>query len=537
MKKHLFLTSLAAILATTAAGAVEIEDVVANAKLAEASMPTTSEPQYSDDAYNYDSNGDGTKNASLTNANKTDAIDPNNEAFTYQNRKGDWANLTLETAAGTAQADTPIDANEYYYQSTVANTTYYGNDEHINKSLYKYDVTNNEGVTSETDLEATSAISKESYTYEVNAEFTQRTTPQTIEHEPVFADYVGLDATLAGKTLADYMLADGSDIDSSKLTGLDSAAQLSIQNAYAAYQADHGKYEIAKGYYDASKAEFDAITEKADKDEAVVTGMHGVFAADSEDYDAKLTAYNAAKDSLSAAQTAYEDASTTYASAVANANAYNSSLSKVIKDADKVTLDSANAYTDTAVSGKANTTDVNEALALKADAASLEGKADKATTLAGYGIKDAYTIGQVDGLIANEAAAREQGDELTLTKANTYTDNVAAGLRGEFASNNALTLSKANAYTDSKVNKLEKDMSGGVAAATALSAVSVSGVNKGEVSVGGGYGYYNGQSAMAFGAAMGLSDRWSINAGAGLASGDSTQFSIRAGTNYKFKLF
>ena len=85
--------------------------------------------------------------------------------------------------------------------------------------------------------------------------------------------------------------------------------------------------------------------------------------------------------------------------------------------------------------------------------------------------------------------------------------------------------------------KLEKDMSGGVAAATALSAVSVSGVNKGEVSVGGGYGYYNGESAMAFGAAMGLTDNWSINAGAGLASGDSTQFSIRAGTNYKFKLF
>ena len=64
-------------------------------------------------------------------------------------------------------------------------------------------------------------------------------------------------------------------------------------------------------------------------------------------------------------------------------------------------------------------------------------------------------------------------------------------------------LSKANTYTDTRVNKLEKDMSGGVAAATALSAVSVSGVNKGEVSVGGGYGYYNGESAMAFGAAMG----------------------------------
>ena len=121
--------------------------------------------------------------------------------------------------------------------------------------------------------------------------------------------------------------------------------------------------------------------------------------------------------------------------------------------------------------------------------------------------------------------------------ANAYTDTVAAGLRADFATADINILNSANAYTHSKVKELEKDMSGGVAAATALSAVSVSGVNKGEVSVGGGYGYYNGQSAMAFGAAMGLSDRWSINAGAGLASGDSTQFSIRAGTNYKFKLF
>ena len=77
-------------------------------------------------------------------------------------------------------------------------------------------------------------------------------------------------------------------------------------------------------------------------------------------------------------------------------------------------------------------------------------------------------------------------------------------------------------------------MSSGVAAATALSAVSVSNVRRGEVSVGGGYGYYNGQSAMAFGAAMGLSNRWSVNAGAGVSD---SNVSFRAGTNYKFKLF
>ncbi len=112
-----------------------------------------------------------------------------------------------------------------------------------------------------------------------------------------------------------------------------------------------------------------------------------------------------------------------------------------------------------------------------------------------------------------------------------------AAIRGEIAAADAMTLSKANSYTDSRVNTLEKNVSGGVAAATALSSVEVSNVKKGEVSVGGGYGYYNSQSAMALGAAMGLSDRWSINAGAGIASGDKTQVAFRAGTNYKFKLF
>ncbi len=139
----------------------------------------------------------------------------------------------------------------------------------------------------------------------------------------------------------------------------------------------------------------------------------------------------------------------------------------------------------------------------------------------------------LDNGIGAEAAARSNADQQLANQIN----DVANGLRSDFAAADALTLRSANAYTDDKVNKLEKDMSGGVAAATALSAVSVGNVDRGEVSVGGGYGYYNGQSAMAFGAAMGLSEGWSINAGAGIAQGDKTQFSIRAGTNYKFKLF
>lgn len=115
--------------------------------------------------------------------------------------------------------------------------------------------------------------------------------------------------------------------------------------------------------------------------------------------------------------------------------------------------------------------------------------------------------------------------------------SVAANLQSlndGIAAANELTLTKSKTYTDSRIHKLDKEVSAGVASAVALSSVAVSNVKKGEVSVGGGYGYYNGESAMAFGAAMGLTDRWSVNAGAGMST---ENVSFRAGTNYKFKLF
>ena len=80
------------------------------------------------------------------------------------------------------------------------------------------------------------------------------------------------------------------------------------------------------------------------------------------------------------------------------------------KKADKSTT-----YTKTEVDGllgdKADTTAVNTALAGKADTStvttletnltnSINGKADKATSLTGYGITDAYTKSEVDGMVA-----------------------------------------------------------------------------------------------------------------------------------------
>ena len=112
--------------------------------------------------------------------------------------------------------------------------------------------------------------------------------------------------------------------------------------------------------------------------------------------------------------------------------------------------------------------------------------------------------------------------------------NIAKSYFDLMAQDSALTLSEANAYTDKRIEKLDQDLSAGIASAVALSSVAVSDVRRGELSVGAGYGYFNGQSAGAFGAAMGISNRWSVNAGAGVSGYD---VSFRAGTNYKFKVF
>ncbi len=155
---------------------------------------------------------------------------------------------------------------------------------------------------------------------------------------------------------------------------------------------------------------------------------------------------------------------------------------------DQATLASAKTYTDE------KDTAVREAFAL----------ADEAT----LNTAKEYAVAQ---------------DAMTLNSAKAYADERAA-----------LSLAAANAYTDKKIDKLDKDLSAGIASSVALSSVAVSGVERGEVSVGAGYGNYNSQSAVAFGAAMGLTNNWSVNVGAGISDAD---VAFRAGTNYKFKLF
>lgn len=74
---------------------------------------------------------------------------------------------------------------------------------------------------------------------------------------------------------------------------------------------------------------------------------------------------------------------------------YNTNLLKKVDEKDTASLNSAKSYTDALKNGQVNTN--------KTDIAALKtGKADKTTTLAGYGISDAYTKAQTDAKITTE---------------------------------------------------------------------------------------------------------------------------------------
>ena len=207
---------------------------------------------------------------------------------------------------------------------------------------------------------------------------------------------------------------------------------------------------------------------------------------------------------------------------------YNSSITETIENGANTAIDDsiAGGAIKTALDTKADVTDVAANTATIADNAdniatnttAITAETERAT--AAEGVLDTRITANADAITAeaNRATAAENA------------------LRNDFAKAEAATLKSANAYTDQRVSDLEDDMSAGIASTAALSSVAVSGVKRGELSFGGGYGYYNNQSAFALGATMGLTDNWSINAGAGLGmNGDNV--AIRAGTNYKIKLY
>ncbi len=314
-------------------------------------------------------------------------------------------------------------------------------------------------------------------------------------------------------------------------------------SAVGHYNTVHGVYESDTntqstlntnyGNYETSFAEAQANQTAAAGN---LSEAQGAYAADLAIYTPVATAYNNYENSLGKSIDAKDE------TVLANAQAYADSLASNYDAAGSADAEKTRAQgEETAIRGEFAAADTTLQNNINAEATARQ-VAD--TTLQANIDAEASTRAAADTALQNnidaEALARANAD----TNLQNNIDNEVArataqeaAIRGEIAAADALTLSKANSYTDSRVNTLEKNVSGGVAAATALSSVGVSNVKKGEMSVGGGYGYYNNQSAMAFGAAMGLSDNWSINAGAGIASGDKTQVTFRAGTNYKFKLF
>lgn len=290
------------------------------------------------------------------------------------------------------------------------------------------------------------------------------------------------------------------------------AAQAAQQVAVDAYDANVQLYQAAKDVYDAPILE--TITNGANDaiDDALAQG-----GAIRNELDQKV--------SLSDAEEIFADkqqwVDNTLGIESANSNAVSDALTGEIAG-DETTFSGAINAIDDAVSQ--NTADiVTNAENIALNKTAIETNATDIAANKTAIETNATNIAENKVAIEEEVANRIAGDEMTLASAKAYVD-----------SKNELALKSAYDYTDHKVGALEEDLSAGVASAVAMSSVAVSGVGKGEVSVGGGYGYYNSQSAIALGAAMGISDNWSVNAAAGLADSNVT---FRAGTNYKFKLF
>ena len=312
-----------------------------------------------------------------------------------------------------------------------------------------------------------------------------------------------------------------------------SALETEFNNMVVAYNADKANIVTAEGTTAANWATEQTKFAAAD----VVFREDGDKIAELDGYFATV---GVATDALAAAQAAQQVAADAY---VANSelfqaakDVYDAPILETITNGANEAIDgalaeggairseldvNATAIADnkTVIETNAANIEVN-ATAIADNKTAIESEVARATAAE---IELDGKIAQNTSAIEEEVANRIAGDAMTLDAAKAYVD-----------SKNELALKSAYDYTDRKVDALEDDLSAGIASAAAMSSVAVSGVGRGEVSVGGGYGYYNSQSAIALGAAMGLTDNWSVNAAAGLADSNVT---FRAGTNYKFKLF
>ena len=141
----------------------------------------------------------------------------------------------------------------------------------------------------------------------------------------------------------------------------------------------------------------------------------------------------------------------------------------------KIDTETANATYATKDALNDLTTTVNNKADESAVTRALDGKADKADTLAGYGIKDAYTKGDVDDKLNKKAdAANVYTKENTFTKdqvnkkleayaksADVYTTTAADD---KFATSDALTTAKAD--LEGKITTAKTELDGKIAANT-----------------------------------------------------------------------
>lgn len=534
--------------------------------------------------YDHDNNPE-TAEIALTTNNGTETLD--NTVFTYTDNTGATTNLgdnatgfttsdftgaagTIDVADGTTDLTT-LEANtttvglgNYQYMANFDNSgdaltaltadapelssfhnditlttgaiTVNGNDE-VNKpsiDQYGFAITLHDGSTGNFDLVYNESTHLYSYNYDGDVVLDA-------------ADIAAADAQVSSQSA--NLIA-----DTTLFNGAVATNTTNYNSAVGHYNTVHGVYESDTntqstlntnyGNYETSFAEAQANQTAAAGN---LSEAQGAYAADLAIYTPVATAYNNYENSLGKSIDAKDE------TVLTNANAYADSLASNYDAAGSADAEKTRAQgEEAAIRGEFAAADTTLQNNIDAETSRAQGEetairsefAAADTTLQNNIDAEALARANADTTLQNnidaEALARANADT---TLQNNIDNEVArataqeAAIRGEIAAADALTLSKANSYTDSRVNTLEKNVSGGVAAATALSSVGVSNVKKGEMSVGGGYGYYNNQSAMAFGAAMGLSDNWSINAGAGIASGDKTQVAFRAGTNYKFKLF
>ena len=546
MKKTCFLTSLFAISISCAAQAATDVTFAGNYTKEDGSTIASVSDPLADTTYSYEAS-DGS-----TVSDVAYGTDPDMTKFTYTDKDGGTADFSTGIPEQSDFTGTSVAAGDVTTtQEIVAGAV-------MDRNNYSY--VNGNGETVALGETAQNMVTEQTLSeYAGGATITTTNGTANIGGE----DVTNLDGgmyTAALSTGTQYKLSP----DGSQLLNMDGAIQEPDPDSEL-----ETLFANLKGAYDADKAIFDAnITETADKwatEQTNFGAANTVFETDSDtvqDLDNKYATVGAAEELLANAQANQQNAAKQQVAEEALYNAakdtYDAPILETIENgansAINESLAEGGAISDAIATEKDRATVADEALddkitansnAISANSDAITDEADRAITVENA-LSDRITANadaivtekdraiaaeeELDGKIATNTAAIAQettvriaGDELPLGAAKAYTD-----------AQNELTLRAANEYTDNRVNTLEKELSAGIASAAAMSSVAVSGVSKGEVSVGGGYGYYNSQSAVALGAAMGLTDNWSINAAAALSD---SNVSFRAGTNYKFKLF